>query len=776
MKIKTRFLILMTALSLLVFALVVVVAYVSTVNYTRENLKDRSDSVAGTAELAARQIDGDKIDYWLENGTDEEYNRTVKLLRNILDTTPYVRYVTVCRFNDDDITNIIEDYDNSAYEEDYISEPLDFGESFPYDGMDLMFKDELQSGKRIYIYDSTNKLLVPTHYEPIFDSDNNVAGYVCLVVASEEITSISKLISNKIIIIAALFVLLCMFVIFMLIVTFRKALEKTARHSVQLNKDRLFDQTARSLANAIDAKDKYTAGHSTRVAEYSRKIAELAGKTPEECDEVYYAALLHDVGKIGVPELIITKEGKLTDAEYKKMKEHSALGSQILHSITEYPNLAIGAHYHHERYDGTGYPDKLRGTEIPEIARIIAVADAYDAMTSNRSYRKSIPQETVREQFIQCSGTQFDPQFANIMLRLIDIDTKYMMKERSADGEAKIKDELLVKEHRSNVSKGILITERPTQITFKFRPDKAGNTPKPSFVLFDSLDGHYHWEGKKINERKYREYCEIDIEGNVERSDIRDYKIKQLRADDSSLEKNQYKIQAVRFKDHAQIVISERGNCYEITLALPDNTSFLYIGFTGEHCCIYDMSMSRSEKKIGRDSIIRIAPPISFIDGPEGDIPSVQVDGYRTDFSRPVTVVDGMEISFHTKCLPTARLIWHCPYCVIYSSDDCEVNGENYKEYALMRLDGETWNSRDDSVNFQKVDKSEFIGWDEWKLKNMEGFNCTIRFERKGNKIVAYSNNFGINIKNYTEVKGNPEEIFVALTGDQVVLTDIRIK
>ena len=776
MKIKTRFRILMTVLSLLVLALVVVVAYVSTVNYTRAILKDRSDSVAGTAELAARQINGDKISYWLENGTDEEYDQTVELIRHILDTTPYVRYISVCRFNDDDITNIIEDFDNSAYEEEFVSEPLGIGETFPYDGMDMIFKDELQSGNRIYIYDRSRELLVNTHYEPVYDSDNNVAGYVCLSIDAEEVTSISKLISNRIIIISVLFVLACMVVISLLIVTFRKTVEKTARHNVQLNKDRLFDQTATSLANAIDAKDKYTAGHSTRVAEYSRKIAELAGKTPEECDEIYYAALLHDVGKIGVPESIITKEGKLTDAEYKKMKEHSALGAQILQSITEYPNLSIGAHYHHERYDGTGYPDKLRGTEIPEIARIIAVADAYDAMTSNRSYRKPIPQETVREQFVKCSGTQFDPHFANIMLSLIDIDTRYMMKERSAEGEPKIKDELLVKEHRSNVSKGIHITERPTHITFRVRPDMAGNTPKPSFVLFDSLDGHYHWEEKKIKERKYHEYCEIDIEGNVERSDIRDYKIKHLRADDSSLEKDQYKIQAVRFKDHAQIVISERGNCYEITLALPDNTSFLYVGFTGEHCCVYDMTMSRAQKKIGPDTIPRIAPQISFIDGPEGDIPSVQVDGYRTDFSRPVTVADGMEISFHTKCLPTARLIWHCPYCILYSSDDCEVNGENYKEYALMRLDGETWNSMSDSVNSQKVDKSEFIGWDEWMQKNMEGFDCTIRFERKGNKIVAYSNNFGIDIKNYTEVKGHPDEIFVALTGDQVVLTDIRIK
>ena len=168
---------------------------------------------------------------------------------------------------------------------------------------------------------------------------------------------------------------------------------------------RLFEQTATSLANAIDAKDEYTRGHSTRVAEYSKKIAEQAGKSPSECEDIYYVALLHDVGKIGISEAIINKDGKLTDEEYEEMKKHPVVGNQILSGITEYPYLSIGAHYHHERYDGKGYPDRLKGEDIPEIARIISVADAYDAMTSKRSYRKSIPQVMVREEIVKGSGT-----------------------------------------------------------------------------------------------------------------------------------------------------------------------------------------------------------------------------------------------------------------------------------------------------------------------------------------------------------------------------------
>ena len=128
------------------------------------------------------------------------------------------------------------------------------------------------------------------------------------------------------------------------------------------------------------------------------------GMIKEECDQVYFAALLHDVGKIGVPASIINKKGRLTDEEYETIRQPPVLGAKILENIKESPYLSIGAHYHHERYDGKGYPDHLKGKDIPEIARIISVADAYDAMTSLRSYRAPIPQQKVREEIVKCSG------------------------------------------------------------------------------------------------------------------------------------------------------------------------------------------------------------------------------------------------------------------------------------------------------------------------------------------------------------------------------------
>lgn len=176
-------------------------------------------------------------------------------------------------------------------------------------------------------------------------------------------------------------------------------------------------QVVSALATAIDAKDNYTNGHSSRVAEYSRMIAAHLGYSKSEQEEIYLIGLLHDVGKIGVPDEVINKPSKLTDEEFELIKKHPLIGDSILGSIKERPKLATGARWHHERYDGKGYPDGISGEQIPEEARIIAVADAYDAMTSRRSYRKVMPQDKVRSEIEKGIATQFDPRFAKAMLQ-----------------------------------------------------------------------------------------------------------------------------------------------------------------------------------------------------------------------------------------------------------------------------------------------------------------------------------------------------------------------
>ena len=180
-----------------------------------------------------------------------------------------------------------------------------------------------------------------------------------------------------------------------------------------------------ALAHTIDAKDEYTKGHSVRVAKYSRMLAEKLGLSDEDCESVYYMALLHDIGKIGVPNEIINGKSQMTDEEYAVMKTHPVVGSNILSEIQSRPDLMIGARWHHERYDGKGYPDGKAGEDIPFFARIISVADSYDAMTSNRSYRKFLPQDVVRSEIEKNCGTQFDPNVAKCMLSIIDEDVNY---------------------------------------------------------------------------------------------------------------------------------------------------------------------------------------------------------------------------------------------------------------------------------------------------------------------------------------------------------------
>ena len=210
-------------------------------------------------------------------------------------------------------------------------------------------------------------------------------------------------------------------------------LERDLSSQVEIKTKEVADlslQVVQAMADAVDAKDTYTNGHASRVARYSKMIAEKHGYSEKKQSEIYMIGLLHDVGKMGVPDEVINKPGRLTDEEFDKIKQHPTVGSKILENIKAMPGLSIGARSHHERYDGKGYPDNLAGDAIPEEARIIAVADAYDAMSSYRSYRDKLPQDKVRSEIEAGKGTQFDPVFAEIMLKMIDEDTDYSMSER----------------------------------------------------------------------------------------------------------------------------------------------------------------------------------------------------------------------------------------------------------------------------------------------------------------------------------------------------------
>ncbi len=178
-------------------------------------------------------------------------------------------------------------------------------------------------------------------------------------------------------------------------------------------------ESIEAIARTIDAKDTYTNGHSIRVGHFSRIIAQELGMEGDELENLYYIALLHDIGKIGIPDAILNKPGRLTDEEFEIMKSHTTKGAKILKDISTIPNIVEGAKYHHEKYGGGGYPEGLKGEEIPYIARIICCADCFDAMATRRVYKDPYPKEKIISEFERCKEIQFDPKMADVVIKLI---------------------------------------------------------------------------------------------------------------------------------------------------------------------------------------------------------------------------------------------------------------------------------------------------------------------------------------------------------------------
>ncbi|MBP5529497.1 MAG: HD domain-containing protein [Lachnospiraceae bacterium] len=201
---------------------------------------------------------------------------------------------------------------------------------------------------------------------------------------------------------------------------------KDHQYKVRTEHDRkIIIQSMKTFTNFIDAKDKYTRGHSIRVGFYTKKIAEKMDFEEDDLDNIYYIALLHDVGKINISDAILNKPGKLDDEERSIIETHTVNGAQILKDFSSVPHIVEGAIYHHERYDGKGYPEGLAGEDIPLVARIICVADAFDAMNSDRCYRKAYPMERIVKELKEGSGRQFDPEVVKVMLELIEENVFY---------------------------------------------------------------------------------------------------------------------------------------------------------------------------------------------------------------------------------------------------------------------------------------------------------------------------------------------------------------
>ena len=211
---------------------------------------------------------------------------------------------------------------------------------------------------------------------------------------------------------------------------YRMVILKMTRSAISLRRERqrykaLTRQSLETVARAIDARDPYLKGHSHRVALFARELGKRMGLREEEQEELYFVGLLHDIGKIGTPDGILQKVDRLNDTEYDTMRKHTIIGYEIIKGMTDMKPIAEAVLHHHEHFDGTGYPDGLKGDELSLYSRIICVADSYDAMSSARAYRSAMPLEFVLKEFERCRGTQFDPNIVDILLEMQEGETPF---------------------------------------------------------------------------------------------------------------------------------------------------------------------------------------------------------------------------------------------------------------------------------------------------------------------------------------------------------------
>ena len=396
------------------------------------------------------------------------------------------------------------------------------------------------------------------------------------------------------------------------------------------------------------------------------------------------------------------------------------------------------------------------------------------AMTTPKRYRDAYPGVIAREHFIKAAGEEHDPQFAGCMVRIIDSESNYQLKDLLETVES----EMECGEYRDNVSNGIMIEDMVKMITFNCEStkEKTEDFSAPSIILYDSFDRKVHSSEQSIEGYHYLEYGEVWFDEHSITTAAR--KIREESIDDSNnTQPGHYEIEAAKYDDHMKLVMKGPEHSKEVIVALTNSSKSVYIGLTGEHCKLSDIIVKQTGKQIGSGEIPRIESEINFTDRMEADVKNIQVDSPRAAYTTGVRIKDRMHLAFHTMSLPAADFIWHCPYIVLFYSDDGNVNGPNYHEYALIKLNGESDAEKEHAHNYFTMKKKDsFPGWDKWKELNLAGMECNIEFEKRGNRVTTTTENLGIYLENVTEISDDVDMVYVSLTGDQCALTDIRVQ
>ncbi|MBQ9909025.1 MAG: diguanylate cyclase [Treponema sp.] len=549
-------------------------------------------------------------------------------------------------------------------------------------------------------------------------------------------------------------------------------MEMEALKQEQNSMKRLFSQTAKAFSTALEKRDESLEGFSQKVADYAFQIAKECGKSDEECEKAYYAALLHRAGIESLPDSLIKKDGDFTDEEEKLIQNIPLESSEILSVIKEFPFLSESIRHIHERFDGKGIPDRLKGPKIPETSRIIAVAEAYVSMTSIKNSRFKPTNAVIREEFVKEAGSKYDPVFSNMMVHLMDTKTN----EKSEETVAQLETELTCGQYRDCVSEGIPVLQNHSEISFSATATEAENGfSAPSIILFDSYDRQVHHNQQAIEANHYVEYGEIWFDGHIISTSARNMEVQVTDREVPLEDKKLHKIKSARFEDHLLINLETFSKSIEVIVALPNISKSAYIAITGENCRITGIKTEVSDIEVKENEIKRIASQISYIDHMETDIPNVQINSPRQAYTQGIEIKSRLKLLFHTMSLPEANLIWHCPYIVLYHSEDGSIGGKDYREYALIKLNGEDNGSNSFAENTFSMKKDNFFeSWDKWNQENKAGFECSIEFVKKGNKVTLTTSNLGISIKNVTEIFQNKGPVFAAITGDRCAITDIR--
>ena len=408
-----RHLRLLIMLAVLAIMLTTVTTLVSAHLYTTKTRELRIKTANGTARLAADSINADEIDNWLINGVNEEYDRTNSALENIYKNSPELKKILVCHITTNE-SCVIFAIDGTEKND------IPLGRNIQLSDPIRKMLPDLISGEVITPIESkTSSSWMISIYQPVMDSDNKCVAYVQADISMEDVKDYVTYFMIRIILISSLFLIVSIAIGAFMSIGYHKADDMEVFIERQKRDKLLIREIVESFAMVIDMKDAYTNGHSTRVAKYTAMLTRELGYDQETVEKYYSIALMHDIGKIGIPDEVLNKPGKLTPEEYAIIKSHTERGYEVLKNISLMPEIAIGARAHHERPDGKGYPLGLKGNAIPRVAQIIAVADTFDAMYSDRPYRKRMDFDKAVSIIKEVSGTQLTEDVVEAFLRLV---------------------------------------------------------------------------------------------------------------------------------------------------------------------------------------------------------------------------------------------------------------------------------------------------------------------------------------------------------------------